>query len=138
MDVNSVFFEIIVQSECFKKYINLRNEFILKENIYQKILISNNEETINYSLKNKKSIKNSADNNLKIITKPKENIKIGLNMNTKISQSRVYHEKFNEKGIKSPIKLGLNNIFKMLYIREIKKNLFPPLDYKKLEINSLL
>ena len=58
LDVNSTFFEMIIQSECFQKYIKLRNEFIYKENIFQKIIISNNEETINYSSKNIKSTKN--------------------------------------------------------------------------------
>ena len=181
LDVNSTFFEIIIQSECFQKYLKLRNEFIYKENIFQKILISNNEETINYTLKNKKSGKNinSPEKNIvKLNNKGNnnyENDKIGLNnINSKISQSRVYHEKFNANGIKSPVKLGLNNILtiyptlagekekqakeeeiknnnminklleedknkdKIISLKEIKKSIFPPLDYKRLEINSLL
>ena len=112
LDVNSTFFEIIIQTECFQKYIKLRKEFIYKENIFQKIIISNNEETINNVLKNKKNAKNinSQDKNYKR-NNNYENDKIGLNnINSKISQSRVYYEKFNSKGIKSPVKLGLNSI----------------------------
>ena len=171
MEVNSTFYENIVQLEYFKKYIKLRSEFLLKENIYQKILVSNNEETINYALKNKKYI-NIPENKLKQGEDNKNNI------NLKISQSRVYHEKFNSKGIKKPVKLGLNNVLtiyptlagekekhekdqevknnnnninnkflevlmnkekdKMISIKEIQKSLFPPLDFKKLDINSLL
>ena len=177
MDVNSTFYVNIIQLECFKKYIKLRQEFILKENIYQKIIISNNEEKINYTLKNKKSLKNnnSPENKIKKQNNKNENSNI-LNNNIKISQSRVYHEKFNSKGITNPVKLGLNNVLtiyptlagekeknekeeeeiknnnynklldelnnknndKISSIKEEKKNLFPPLDYKKLEINTLL
>ena len=106
MEVNSIFYENIVQLEYFKKYLKLRNEFLLKENLYQKILISNTEETINYALKNKKGLKGL--NNLENKIKTGDNDKI--NINSKISQSRVYHEKFNSIGIKSPVKLGLNNV----------------------------
>ena len=115
MEVNSIFYEIIIQSECFKKYMQIRNEFILKENIYQKILISNKEETTNYTSKNKKTQKsnNSPENNINILHNDNNNDKYKkniLNNNQKISQSRVYYEKFNAKEIKNPVKFGLNNI----------------------------
>ena len=173
LDVNSTFFEVIFEFECFKKYLKLRNEFILKESIYEKILLSNNEEAINYSsLKNKKNSPEIKPKNTNYLNNT------NLINNSKISQSRIYHEKFNVKGNKAPVKLGLNNVLtiyptlageneknekdeelkknniynkllddlnnkdkdinKINTINEIKKNLFPPLDYKKFEINSLL
>ena len=112
MDVNLAFYETIYSSECFQKYLKIRNEFILKEDIYQKILLSNNDETINNTLKSKKSQKNNSTP-VKIKNKSSSNQaeKINaINSNSKISQSRVYHEKFKSKGIKSPVKMGLNNV----------------------------
>ena len=114
MDVNSVFYENIYYSECFQKYLKIRSEFILKEDIYQKILLSNNDETINNTLKSKKSQKNNPSiniGNLKNKSSNKQADKAkAINSNSKISQSRVYHEKFKSKGIKSPVKMGLNNV----------------------------
>jgi len=114
MDVNSVFYENIYYSECFQKYLKIRSEFILKEDIYQKILLSNNDETINNTLKSKKSQKNNPSiniGNLKNKSSNKQADKANaINSNSKISQSRVYHEKFKSKGIKSPVKMGLNNV----------------------------
>jgi Ran GTPase-activating protein (RanGAP) involved in mRNA processing and transport len=114
MDVNSVFYENITSSECFKKYLKIRNEFILKEDIYQKILLSNNDETINNTLKTKKTQKNNtitSIGNIKNKSNKNQVDKVNaINNNTKISQSRVYHEKFRGKGIKSPVKMGLNNV----------------------------
>jgi len=114
MDVNSVFYENIYYSECFQKYLKIRSEFILKEDIYQKILLSNNDETINNTLKSKKSQKNNPSiniGNLKNKSSNKQADKANaININSKISQSRVYHEKFKSKGIKSPVKMGLNNV----------------------------
>lgn len=115
MDINSVFFETIYSTECFQKYLKIRNEFILKEDIYQKILLSNNDETVNNTLKSKKTPKNNNPliniSNIKNKSSSNqiENLN-AMNNNSKISQSRVYHEKFKSKGIKSPVKMGLNNV----------------------------
>ena len=115
MDVNSVFYENIYSSECFQKYLKIRNEFILKEDIYQKIMISNNDETINNTLKSKKTQKTNNPliniGNIKNKSNSKQDNNMNaINSNSKISQSRVYHEKFKSKGIKSPVKMGLNNV----------------------------
>ena len=176
MDINSIFYENILQLECFKKYIKLRYEFILKDNIFHKILLSNNEEAINNTLKTLKT-KSPKHNSIEKKMKNKQNNKNENNIlknNIKISQSRVYHEKYNSKGIVNPVKLGLNNVLKIyptlagekeknekegdihnynqntilvgvnkdkersICIKEEKKALFPPLDYKKFSINNLL
>jgi len=115
MDVNSVFYENIYSSECFQKYLKIRNEFILKEDIYQKIMLSNNDETINNTLKTKKTQKTNNPliniGNIKNKSNSKQDNNMNaINSNSKISQSRVYHEKFKSKGIKSPVKMGLNNV----------------------------
>ena len=115
MDVNSVFYENIYLSECFQKYLKIRNEFILKEDIYQKIMLSNNDETINNTLKSKKTQKTNNPliniGNIKNKSNSKQDNNMNaINSNSKISQSRVYHEKFKSKGIKSPVKMGLNNV----------------------------
>ena len=115
MDLNSVFYENIYSSECFQKYLKIRNEFILKEDIYQKIMISNNDETINNTLKSKKTQKTNNPliniGNIKNKSNSKQDNNMNaINSNSKISQSRVYHEKFKSKGIKSPVKMGLNNV----------------------------
>ena len=108
MDVDKEFKDVISETKTYQKYVQIRKEFVLKDNVYQKIIDSNNKEKTHITTLNEPKIQKK--NKVTSTNKYKKNTKISLNKKNGISQSRLYFEKYISKDITTPVSLGLNDV----------------------------
>jgi len=91
MEVDIHIHQAITSSETFRKYLAIRKDFILKDNI------TNNKNKV------KKKRQQNAKNNLNILNN-------NNNKNKEKSTSRKYYEKYDKSNIVAPVTLGLNGV----------------------------
>ena len=88
MEIDSHIFKTITNSDVFKKYLNIRKDFILKDTKKQNRIIT-------------KNTKNTNINNNNNINKNKQKAK---------STSRKFYEKYDKSNIVNPVTLGFNGV----------------------------
>ena len=89
MEIDVHIHQAITSSDTFRKYLAIRKDFILKDNI------TNNKNKV------KKKRQQNAKNNVNILNN---------NKNKEKSTSRKYYEKYDKSKIVDPVSLGLNGV----------------------------